>query len=425
MPEFHQAVYVISVAAELAGVHPQTLRIYERKGLVEPGRTQGGSRRYSEADIALLRRIQDLTNEGLNLAGVKRVLSSKQSWHASTTRWIVSALSSTRCVNGPPRTSTRFIGSTAVTWCRSTRRWSSTRTSSGAMSSAPRRSLRRCGTAVAVVLLAAGAVVPPPAAAQQRRVVVVGDSVILGAKAQLTSSLAGMGWAVTFDAAVSRSTAAGLDAIESHRGELTDSLVVSLGANDAGNTASFRQKVKAILDATANVPHVYWVTIREVRDYYGPANQAVREVAAGRPNVTVVDWHAATLGRTDLTARRRAAPEQCGSRSHGMGGHRRGGARGTAGGRGPGAPAAGSARDRSAADAGTAARAADDSGQGPRFPTPRRRPSMRRSRPLRAPRPPRPGPRRAEEVSTRRPLCNAARHGPPVQRRRTDPRRVC
>jgi MerR family transcriptional regulator/heat shock protein HspR len=75
MPEFHQAVYVISVAAELAGVHPQTLRIYERKGLLEPGRTQGGSRRYSDADIALLRRIQDLTNEGLNLAGVKRVLA--------------------------------------------------------------------------------------------------------------------------------------------------------------------------------------------------------------------------------------------------------------------------------------------------------------------------------------------------------------
>ncbi len=69
-----RAVYVISVAAELAGVHPQTLRIYERKGLVEPGRTQGGSRRYSEADIAQLQRIQDLTNEGLNLAGVKRVL---------------------------------------------------------------------------------------------------------------------------------------------------------------------------------------------------------------------------------------------------------------------------------------------------------------------------------------------------------------
>ena len=69
-----RAVYVISVAAELAGVHPQTLRIYERKGLLEPARTEGGSRRYSEEDIDLLRRIQDLTEEGLNLAGVKRVL---------------------------------------------------------------------------------------------------------------------------------------------------------------------------------------------------------------------------------------------------------------------------------------------------------------------------------------------------------------
>jgi MerR family transcriptional regulator, heat shock protein HspR len=68
------AVYVISVAAELAGVHPQTLRIYERKGLVEPARTGGGSRRYSDDDVAMLRRIQELTNDGLNLAGVKRVL---------------------------------------------------------------------------------------------------------------------------------------------------------------------------------------------------------------------------------------------------------------------------------------------------------------------------------------------------------------
>jgi MerR family transcriptional regulator, heat shock protein HspR len=69
-----RALYVISVAAELAGVHPQTLRIYERKGVVDPARTAGGSRRYSDADIALLRRIQDLTNEGLNLAGVQKVL---------------------------------------------------------------------------------------------------------------------------------------------------------------------------------------------------------------------------------------------------------------------------------------------------------------------------------------------------------------
>jgi len=69
-----RAVYVISVAAELAGVHPQTLRVYERRGLVDPSRTGGGSRRYSERDLARLRRIQDLTAEGLNLEGVKKVL---------------------------------------------------------------------------------------------------------------------------------------------------------------------------------------------------------------------------------------------------------------------------------------------------------------------------------------------------------------
>jgi MerR family transcriptional regulator/heat shock protein HspR len=70
----NRAVYVISVAAELAGMHPQTLRIYERKGLLEPARTQGGSRRYSDDDIAQLQRIQDLTAEGHNLEGVRRIL---------------------------------------------------------------------------------------------------------------------------------------------------------------------------------------------------------------------------------------------------------------------------------------------------------------------------------------------------------------
>jgi MerR family transcriptional regulator/heat shock protein HspR len=69
------AVYVISVAAELAGVHPQTLRIYERKGLLDPQRTTGGSRRYSDADIARLQRIQDLTTAGLNLEGVRQVMA--------------------------------------------------------------------------------------------------------------------------------------------------------------------------------------------------------------------------------------------------------------------------------------------------------------------------------------------------------------
>ena len=69
-----QAVYVISVAAELAGMHPQTLRIYERRGLVNPARTQGGNRRYSEADIETLRRISELAESGMNLEGIRRVM---------------------------------------------------------------------------------------------------------------------------------------------------------------------------------------------------------------------------------------------------------------------------------------------------------------------------------------------------------------
>jgi MerR family transcriptional regulator/heat shock protein HspR len=69
-----RAVYVISVAAELAGVHPQTLRVYERKGLLDPSRTAGGSRRFSERDLARLRHIHELTESGLNLEGVRRVM---------------------------------------------------------------------------------------------------------------------------------------------------------------------------------------------------------------------------------------------------------------------------------------------------------------------------------------------------------------
>ena len=73
-PKKREAVFVISVAAELAGIHPQTLRIWERRGLVEPYRTPGGTRRYSQADIDRLALIQALSEKGLNLEGVKRVL---------------------------------------------------------------------------------------------------------------------------------------------------------------------------------------------------------------------------------------------------------------------------------------------------------------------------------------------------------------
>ncbi len=68
------AVYVISVFAEIGGVHPQTLRNYERTGLLNPQRTSGGSRRFSDIDLVALRRIQELTNEGINLEGVKRIM---------------------------------------------------------------------------------------------------------------------------------------------------------------------------------------------------------------------------------------------------------------------------------------------------------------------------------------------------------------
>ena len=75
MSKRQEAVYIISVAAELAGVHPQTLRIYERKGLITPYRTPGGTRRYSNADLERLTLIQELTNEGVNLEGVRRILN--------------------------------------------------------------------------------------------------------------------------------------------------------------------------------------------------------------------------------------------------------------------------------------------------------------------------------------------------------------
>jgi MerR family transcriptional regulator/heat shock protein HspR len=78
MSKSMKAVFVISVAAELAGMHPQTLRIYERKGLIDPFRTPGGTRRYSRDDIERLQLIQDLTSQGLNLEGVRRVLALQQ-----------------------------------------------------------------------------------------------------------------------------------------------------------------------------------------------------------------------------------------------------------------------------------------------------------------------------------------------------------
>ena len=76
------ALFMISVAAELAGMHPQTLRLYERRGLVRPQRTAKNTRRYSQRDVERLQRIQQLTELGLNLAGVERVLAMEQQLNA-------------------------------------------------------------------------------------------------------------------------------------------------------------------------------------------------------------------------------------------------------------------------------------------------------------------------------------------------------
>ena len=78
MTDRTEAVYIISVAAELAGMHPQTLRIYERRGLLTPYRTPGGTRRYSDEDLERLGLIQELTAEGVNLEGVRMILEIRE-----------------------------------------------------------------------------------------------------------------------------------------------------------------------------------------------------------------------------------------------------------------------------------------------------------------------------------------------------------
>lgn len=74
----NKPLYMISVAAELTGMHPQTLRVYEQKGLVTPGRSRGNTRLYSQADIERLNLISKLTDEGINLAGVVRILDLRE-----------------------------------------------------------------------------------------------------------------------------------------------------------------------------------------------------------------------------------------------------------------------------------------------------------------------------------------------------------
>ena len=116
-----RALYVISVAAELAGVHPQTLRIYERKGLLSPARTSGRSRRYSDHDIELLRRIQELTNDGVSLAGVQRILALEDELPRRSARIAASKRGSTRCSRRWRSASRPRTGSTGASSSRCAR----------------------------------------------------------------------------------------------------------------------------------------------------------------------------------------------------------------------------------------------------------------------------------------------------------------
>ncbi len=97
-PEPDTAVYVISVAAELTGLHPQTLRTYERLGLITPGRTGGGGRRYSHHDIELLRQIASLTASGIGIEGVRRIMDLENKVAALSARneELVAELDATR-----------------------------------------------------------------------------------------------------------------------------------------------------------------------------------------------------------------------------------------------------------------------------------------------------------------------------------------
>jgi MerR family transcriptional regulator, heat shock protein HspR len=104
--DLDRGLFSISVAAELAGLHPQTLRIYEREGLLDPGRSTGGTRRYSRRDIGRLQEICALTADGLNLAGIRRVLQLQEETRqlqAELTR--LRALASDHAAS-PPRTGT-------------------------------------------------------------------------------------------------------------------------------------------------------------------------------------------------------------------------------------------------------------------------------------------------------------------------------
>lgn len=118
----------------------------------------------------------------------------------------------------------------------------------------------------------------------------LGDSVMLGAAGAIQAAM--HPWDVVVDAAVSRTTVAGLDVLRHRRAEVQDVVVVQLGTNDEADPAAYAQRVREVMDELHDVALVLWLTIKEARPYYGPANAALREVVAGYPNGLVADWNA-------------------------------------------------------------------------------------------------------------------------------------
>ncbi len=129
----------------------------------------------------------------------------------------------------------------------------------------------------------------------------VGDSIVLSASEELVAS-APADWNVQIDAKVSRPTNVGHDIVRGNLAAITDTLVIGLGANDAASPDVFRKRAAALLADVANVPHVFWIEIAEVRDYYPMANANIRELANSYPNVSIVPWTALATGTPGLTA---------------------------------------------------------------------------------------------------------------------------
>ena len=155
---------------------------------------------------------------------------------------------------------------------------------------------------LAVVLalesMAATGLGPSRAAAQEAptgddpvRVGLVGDSIMLGAEPQLTEALTAAGFTPVVDAQESRSTSQGADHVRFLAASGMDAIVVMLGANDAGDPQTYRNRVKEVVAAADGVPRIYWMTIPETRDYYPAANQIVAEELAARPGGAVLDWN--------------------------------------------------------------------------------------------------------------------------------------